>query len=177
MTKSNYQNSKSFSGKTRIVLVLLGIIPFLLVAYLFVYENMDLTDRVILFSALALFSILTGFSLMRRSADQLVNLSRETGMVEAGEKSEPVQISGDQELNDIAGHFNSIFKRLKGVDSEIKEQNVQLMIYARDVSQSYKRTKEEEELRNRLSRYVGEHLVEKLISSKKSVFLEMKEGR
>jgi class 3 adenylate cyclase len=172
MTKSNYQNSKSFSGKTRIVLVLLGIIPFLLVVYLFVYENMDLTDRVILFSALALFSILAGFSLMRRSADQLVNLSRETGMVEAGEKSEPVQISGDQELNDIAGHFNSIFKRLKGVDSEIKEQNVQLMIYARDVSQSYKRTKEEEELRNRLSRYVGEHLVEKLISSKKDVFLE-----
>jgi class 3 adenylate cyclase len=172
MTKSNYQNSKSFSGKTRIVLVLLGIIPFLLVVYLFVYEKIDLTDRVILFSAFALFSVLTGFSLMRRSADQLANLSRETGMVEAGVKSEPVQISADQELNDIAGHFNSIFKRLKGVDSEIKEQSVQLMIYARDISQSYIRTKDEEELRSRLSRYVGEHLVEKLISSKKGVFLE-----
>ena len=172
MSKSNYQNSKSFFGKTRIVLVLLGIIPFLLVTYLFVYENIDLTDTVILFSALALFSVLTGFFLMRRSADQLANLSRETGMVEAGVKSEPVHISADQELNDIAGHFNSIFKRLNEVDREIKEQSVQLMIYARDISQSYIRTKEEEELRNKLSRYVGEHLVEKLISSKNGVFIE-----
>ncbi|MBW2006334.1 MAG: adenylate/guanylate cyclase domain-containing protein [Deltaproteobacteria bacterium] len=172
MMKSNYQNSKSFFGKTRIVLVLLGIIPFLLVTYLFVYENMDLTDRVILFSALALFSILTGFSLMRRSADQLVNLSRETGMVEAGVKSEPVHISADQELNDIASHFNSVLKKLNEANRDVKDQSVQLMIYAKDISQSYIRTKEEEELRNRLSRYVGEHLVEKLISSKNGVFIE-----
>jgi len=172
MIKSKYQNSKSFFGKTRIVLALLGIIPFLLVTYLFVYENIDLTDRVILFSALALFSILTGFSLMRRSADQLVNLSRETGMVEAGVKSEPVHISADQELNDIANHFNSVASKLQDTQSDIKEQSIQLMIYARDISQSYIRTKEEEELRVRLSRYVGEHLVEKLISSKKGVLLE-----
>jgi len=170
--KSNYQNSKSFFGKTRLVLVLLGIIPFLLVTYLFVYENMDLTDRIILFSALALFSILTGFSLMRRSADQLVNLSRETGMGETGERSEPVQISADQELNDIANHFNSVLTKLNDANKDIKEQGVQLMIYAKDISQSYIRTKEEEELRNRLSRYVGEHLVEKLISSKNGVFIE-----
>jgi hypothetical protein len=46
---------------------------------------------------------------MRRSADKLVNLSRETGMVEAGEKSEPIQINADQELNDTTNHFNSVF--------------------------------------------------------------------
>ncbi|MBW1673291.1 MAG: adenylate/guanylate cyclase domain-containing protein [Deltaproteobacteria bacterium] len=172
MIKSKYQNSKSFFGKTRLILVLLGIIPFLLVAYLFVYENMDLTDRIILFSALALFSILTGFSLMRRSADQLVNLSRETGMVETGERSEPVHISADQELNDIANHFNSVLTKLNEANRDVKDQSVQLMIYARDISQSYIRTKEEEGLRNRLSRYVGEHLVEKLISSKNGVFIE-----
>jgi len=172
MTKSRYQNSKSFFGKTRLILGLLGIIPFLLVTYLFVYENIDLTDRVILFSALALFSILTGFSLMRRSADQLANLSIETGMVEAGVKSEPVHISADQELNDIANHFNSAVSKLKNTQSDIKEQSIQLMIYARDISQSYIRTKEGEELRDRLSRYVGEHLVEKLISLKNGVFIE-----
>jgi class 3 adenylate cyclase/HAMP domain-containing protein len=137
-----------------------------------VYENIDLTDRVILFSALALFSILTGFSLMRGSADQLINLSRETGMIEAGVKSEPIQISADQELNDIAAHFNAISDKLQKFDREIKNQSVQLMIYARDISQSYIKTKEEEGLRNRLSRYVGEHLVEKLISSKNGVFIE-----
>jgi adenylate cyclase len=172
MTKSRYQNSKSFFGKTRLIFGLLGIIPFLLVTYLFVYENIDLTDRVILFAALALFSILAGFSLLRNSADQLVNLSRETGMVETGERSEPVHISADQELNDITNHFNSVVSKLQNTQSDIKEQSIQLMIYARDISQSYIRTKEEEELRDRLSRYVGEHLVEKLISSKKGVLLE-----
>jgi len=55
--KSNYQNSLSFSGKTRIILALLGVIPFLLVIYLFVYGKIDITDMISLFSALAPFSI------------------------------------------------------------------------------------------------------------------------
>lgn len=89
--KSNYKNSLSFSGKTRIILALLGIIPFLLVIYLFFYGKIDITDMISLFSALALFSILTGFSLLRSSADQLVNLAKETSLVEAGEKVSPLR--------------------------------------------------------------------------------------
>ena len=105
---SNYQSSNSFLGKTRIVLVLLGIIPYLMVIYLFVYNKIDLTETVILFSPLALFSSLTGFSLMRRSADQLVTLARKTGMIEAGETSEPVQIKADLEMKDIASFIISV---------------------------------------------------------------------
>ena len=135
--KSQYQNSKSFSGKTRLVLVLMGIIPFLLVVYLFVYENIGLTDRIILFSALAFFSILTGFSLMRRSADQLVNLCRETGEVEAGVKSEPVQISGDQELNDIADHFNSVVSKLQDTQRDLEERNKKLSESNKKLSEAY----------------------------------------
>jgi len=172
MVKSKYQNSKSFLGKTRIILVLLGIIPFLLVIYLFIIEKIDLTRTIILFSPLALFSILAGFSLIRKSADQLVNLASETGDIEAGEKSEPIRIKADKELNDIAAHFNAVIKKLQETNRGMKEQSIQLMSYARDLSQSYKRTKEEEELRSRLSRYVGEHLMEKLINSEKGVFLK-----
>ena len=172
MMKSIYQNSNSFLGKTLVVLVLLGIIPFLLVIYLFVYNKIDLTEIVLLFSSLALFSILTGFSLMRRSAEQLVTLAIETGRIEAGEKSEPVRIKEDLEMNDIASHFNVVFKKLQDVDRDIKEQGVQLMTYARDLSLSYRRVKEEEALRNRLSRYVGENLVEKLLHSDDGIFIE-----
>jgi len=170
--KSNYQTALSFYGKTRVVLVLLGIIPYLLVVYLFVYEKIGLTDIIILFSALALFSILAGFSLLRNSADQLVNLTRETSMAEAGEKSEPIKISADQELNDIARHFNSMFTKLNEANRDIKNQSIQLMIYAKDISLAHKRTKQEEALRNRLSRYVGENLVENLMKSKSGLFLE-----
>jgi len=170
--QSNYQNSLSFCGKTRIILALLGIIPFLLVIYLFVYGKIDITDMISLFSALALFSILTGFSLLRSSADQLVHLAKETSMVETGDKSEPITIKADQELNDIASHFNSMFKKLNEANRDIKDQSIQLMIYAKDISLAHKRTKQEEELRNRLSRYVGENLVEKVIHSKNGVLLE-----
>jgi len=170
--KSKYQSALSFRGKTRIILVLLGIIPFLMVIYLFVYGKIDITDMIILFSALALFSILTGFALLRSSADRLVNLAKQTSMVEAGRKIEPIIIKGDQELNDIASHFNSMFTKLNEANRDIKNQSIQLMIYAKDISLAHKRTKQEEALRNRLSRYVGENLVKKVINSKNGVLPE-----
>ncbi len=170
--KPNYRSSISFTSKTRIALALLGLMPFLLVICLFVYGKLDLSDMVSLFSVLGLLSILMGFSVLRKSADNLVSLSRETKNIESGQRSEPIMIRADQELNDIASDFNSIFQKLNLANREIKEQSVQLMIYARDISESYKRIKEEEELRGRLSRYVGENLVEMLMDSSGGVFLE-----
>jgi len=172
MTKSKYHNSKSFLLKIRIVLALLGILPFLIVVYLFRYGNLDVTNTIVTFSALALFSILTGFMLLRNSSDQLIDLSIKTGFAKDGESNGPIKIKADQELSDIAENFNVILNKLSNVDRDMKEQSIQLMSYAGDLAQSYKRTKEEEELRSRLSRYVGENLVEKLISSKDGVFLE-----
>lgn len=170
--KPNYRRSISFTHKTRIALALLGLMPFLLVICLFVYGKLDFSDMVSLFSVLGLLSILMGFSLLRKSADNLANLSRETKSIDSGQRSEPIMISADQELNDIASNFNSMFQKLNLANREIKEQSVQLMIYARDISESYKRIKEEEELRGRLSRYVGENLVEILMDSSGEVFLE-----
>jgi len=145
MTKSKYHNSKSFLLKTRIVLALLGILPFLIVVYLFRYGNIDVTETIVVFSALALFSILSGFVLLRNSSDQLINLSRETGIAKDGESNDPIDIKADQELVDIAENFNVILDKFNRVDSDMKEQSIQLMSYAKDLTQSYKRTKEEEE--------------------------------
>ncbi|MBN2515033.1 MAG: hypothetical protein JXC33_03260 [Deltaproteobacteria bacterium] len=171
--KYKYQNSKSFFGKSRIILILLGVIPYLLVVYLFIYERIVLTDMIILFSALALFSILVGFSLMRISADQLAQLAQDIRNIEIGEAVKPIAtVMTDEELKDIARNFNYMFEKLEKANREIKEQSVQLMIYAEDLSLSCEKIREEEELRNRLSRYVGKNLVEKLINSKSDVFLE-----
>ncbi|MEE8415871.1 MAG: adenylate/guanylate cyclase domain-containing protein, partial [Desulfobacterales bacterium] len=153
-------------------MALLGILPFLIVVYLFHYEKFDVTDTVVTFSALALFSILTGVILLRKSSVQLIDLSRKTDIAKDGESNGPITIIADQELSDIAENFNIILNKLNSVDRNMKEQSIQLMSYARDLAQSYKRTIKEEELRSRLSRYVGEHLVEKLINSKKGVFFE-----
>jgi adenylate cyclase len=170
--KSKYQTSNSFLRKSRIALALMGIIPFLLVIYIFVYNKIDLSKTGILFSSLALFFILAGFSLIRRSADQLVTLAIETGTIEARAKGKHVQINADLEMNDIAAHFNTAQKKLLETEKEIKEQGVQLMAYASDLSLSYRKAKEEEDLRKRLSRYVGNNLVEKLVNSNDMLLAE-----
>jgi adenylate cyclase len=169
---SNYSTSKSFIGKTPVILVMLGILPFLLVIYLFIYEQLTITTMVMLMSALALFSVLAGYSLMRRSADQLVRLALATKFIESGEEFKPIEIIADEEISDIARHFNSMLEKLNDANRDVKEQSVQLMIYGRDLAQSYQLAKEEERLRNRLGRYVGNTLVEKLISSKDELFME-----
>lgn len=142
MMKSTYRDYKSFSGKTRVISSLLGFIPLLLVVYLFTYNRIDLLDMTALFFVLALFCILTGFSLIRWSADQLVYLSRETADIEAGKKRDLIRINADQELNDIADNFNSIIKKLEEANKDIKEQNVQLIVYARDLSISHNNLKQ-----------------------------------
>jgi two-component system cell cycle sensor histidine kinase/response regulator CckA len=146
METRKYHNSNSFNGKTRIALALLGIIPFLLVEYLFTFEKISLTNQFILFSAFALLSILAGFSLIRVSADQLANLARKIGEIIVGEKYDPLQFKVDEELNDIVSDFNIILRKSQQAQKDLKEQSVRLMQYAKALAeneQKYKTLTEE----------------------------------
>jgi len=172
MKKSTYANAQSFFGKTRIVLALLGILPFLLAVYMFVYEKINMTDMIVIFSVLALFSILSGFYIMRTFADRLVNLVEQTARVTNGEKNDHVLIESDKELVDISAHFNAIIDKLTAANKRLKEQSVMLMAYAQDLSESYDKAKKEEELRNRLSQYLASHLVEKLVNAGDGMLFE-----
>lgn len=171
-TVQQYRSIRSFVGKTRVALVLLGIIPYLLVVYLFIYEKIRLSDMIVLFSALALFSILLGFYMIRSFSDQLVRLARETGKLDAAENIELARIGSDQELQDISENFFTVVERLKEANKNLKEQSMQLLVYARDLSVSYENSKREEALRNRLSRYIEKSLVDKLVQSDSNVLFE-----
>lgn len=170
--QSKYKDSRSFNGKTLVVLALSGIIPYLLMIYLVVYGKIDLNDTIVVFFALAIFCGLTGFVIIRRFADQLGYLSKKTGSIKAEKKGAPIQINADQELNDIADHFNSILKELQHTDRKMKDQSLQLILYAEELSSSYKKLKEEKNLKKQLSKYVGTHLIDKLISSKSGVLFK-----
>jgi class 3 adenylate cyclase len=173
MRNSIYHNYGSFSGKIRVSFLFLSIMPYLIVIYLFVMEKIEATEMMLLFSPLILFSILTGFSIIRRSADQLVRLVGETRLIVEGKKSELVKTTNaDYELNEIARHFNSLFNSLQEANREMREQSVQLLSYAKDLSRSYKKAKREETLRNRLTRYVGKNLVDRLMAQKEGEFFE-----
>ncbi len=171
MNPKDYRKVKSFARKTRVVLALLGIIPLLLIVFLFIYEKIEVTDLIVLFTSLALFSILAGFYLMRSSADQLVRLAEETGKLETIEDDALLRIKSDQELRDISEHFHTVVQRLKEANKNLKEQSLQLLVYARDLSRAHENSKKEEKIRARLSRYIEKRLVEKLISSESNVLI------
>lgn len=63
---------------------------------------------------------------------------------------------------------------LKESHNDIKNQSMQLMRYTRDLAEFYKKMKEEQGLRDRLSRYVGQNVLEKLVRSKEDILFENK---
>ncbi|MDA8404906.1 MAG: adenylate/guanylate cyclase domain-containing protein [Desulfobacteraceae bacterium] len=165
--KQKYRRDyNTIGGKMLAALALMAVIPYLLFVYLYVFGKISAAAALVFYAPLVLFSTLAGYSLIRKSADDLFYLSNETRMVESGEKNDPIQIKGDRELNEIANDFNSMLGRLEQVKRKSQEQATQLMVYSRDLALSYQQTKQEEELRTRLSRYVGNNLVEKLMDAK-----------
>jgi len=172
MIPAYQRNYNTIGGKMVAALALMAIIPYLLLIYLFVCNKINATQTVILYAPIALFSILCGYSLIRKSADHVYYLSQETGLLESGKKNNPIQIQADREINEIATHFNSLLNKLEKMNRKSQEQATQLMVYSRDLALSYQKTKQEEDLRNRLSRYVSSNLVEKLINSRDGALIE-----
>ncbi len=173
MRKSGYHDYGSFSGKMKVSFLLSSILPYFIILYLFLTERIVLSDFLFIFSPLILFSMLTGFWIIRRSSHHLVELAQKTNRLAEGEKSELVSIpNADKELNDIAGHFNRLSNRLTNANREMREQSVQLLSYARDLSISHRKAKQEERLRHRLTRYVGKNLVKILLTEKEGELFE-----
>ncbi|MFC1820631.1 adenylate/guanylate cyclase domain-containing protein [Thermodesulfobacteriota bacterium] len=170
--QKTYKGFRSFAGKARVSFYLSAILPYLVCVYLFIDGKIDISEMILFLAALALFSMLAGFMLLRKSGNQLGLLASETGRITNGGKNDLIHLRADKELNDIAEHFNSIVGKMHATESDMREQSVQLMTYARDISRSFKQSKEEERLRNKLSRYVGKDLVDKLVNEKGDVPFE-----
>ena len=161
----------SFYRKIRISLALMGILPFLLVIYLFIEEHISLSNTLILCTALILFSILVGFIVLRQSADQLSTLARVTTLPDSPRDLEPIQLHIDGELENIARNFNTMIEQLNQARHDVQEQSIQLLKYADDLARSYEQLKKEEQLRSHLSRYIGNELVEQIMASEHEVLL------
>ncbi len=155
-----------------VALVCMAVIPWLLLIYMVVYGHIAVSDTVVYYLPLVLFLILAGYALLRKTADDVFHLSRATGLIVEGRKNGAIVVHADKEIREIADHFNFLLNRLEKMNRKNQEQATQLMVYSRDLALSYQKTKQEENLRNRLSRYVGNNLVEKLINSKDGALLE-----
>jgi adenylate cyclase len=81
-------------------------------------------------------------------------------------------INVDGKMGHVSAQFNAIIKELSESYKRVREQSALLLRYAKELSESYRRTKDEEELRDKLSRYVGKNLVDKLVESRGQQFFE-----
>jgi len=162
----------SFAGKIIVALAMMSVIPSLTIVYLILYDKLNLLTGLLVFSPFLLLSVFSGFAILKRSSVQIEILRRETAKIEPGVRTEPIRIDGERELVEIANHFNALYNKLEVLNRKNQEQATQLMVYAHDLALSYQKTRQEEELRNRLSRYVGNNLVERLMDLKDGVFLE-----
>ena len=144
----------------------MGVLPFLLTVYLFSKEfTSGPSTLTILSSALVLFSMLLGFTLLRRSSDQVATLAAKTVIPDSGELPNLMDLQVDGELNDIASNFNSVVEQLQNAKRDIQSRSFQLQAFASDLSESYELLEKENRLREKLCRYVGKDLVEKLMTS------------
>jgi len=158
--------SISFYRKIRISLALMGILPFLLTVYLFTKEFSNGPSTVMVLSAaLVLFSMLMGFTLLRKSSDQMATLAQKTAIPDSGDLPDLKNLHVDGELNDIATNFNSVIEQLQSAKRDIQSRSFQLQAFASDLSESYEHLERENRLREKLYRYVGKDLVEKLMAS------------
>ncbi len=156
----------SFYRKIKISLALMGVLPFLLTVYLFSKEIVTAPSTLMTLGlALVLFSILMGFTLLRKSSDQVATLAAKTAISDNGELPDLMDLDVDGELNDIASNFNSVVVQLQNAKRDIQSRSYQLQAFARDLSESYEHLEKENRLREKLCRYVGKNLVEKLMAS------------
>jgi len=165
MNKNKYNKSNSFFRKTRVILALIGVLPYMMVVYLYFRGHIVVTDTFVLLSASALMSILIGYTLLRKSSDSLIQICEETEKIVSGEENELLKIKSDLEFYDIVNNFNALIKKLDNSYKLTRKQSIEIVNYANDLAISYEKSQEEEKVRDRLKRYVGEHLVEKLINS------------
>lgn len=171
MNKFSKQNL-SFYRKIKVSLALMGILPFLLGFYLFTRPEQASVTLLVLCVALVLCCILMGFTLLRKSSDQMQILAEKTAIPESDEILEPLDIKVDGELKDIAANFNEVVKRLNKANRDIQSRSFQLQGFASDLSESYEHLERENRIRNQLCRYVGKNLVERLMVSQDGQLLK-----
>lgn len=150
----------------------MGILPFLLTVYLYSMDVVQLPMALMFFcSALALLSMFMGFTLLRQSSNQMTDLATHTMIADFDDPPDLQELQVDDELKDIACNFNSVVEQLHRAKRDVQSRSYQLQEFASDLSASYEHLENESRLRERLSRYVGKELVEKLMTSADSNLL------
>jgi len=160
-----WHREQTIQGIFDIAFSLIGLIPYLLAVYTMISIHAGITQGILLIAAAALCSHLLGLIVLRRSGDELRELSNKARMAITGQKRAPVRIQENApvELSDLARSFNSILSDMDKSVRKHREVATKMMLYARDIETYQQRLREEALIRARLSRYVGDNIVERIV--------------
>lgn len=156
--------------------VLIGFIPYLLALYLVVSQDIEVTASVLGVAALALVAHLIGFSVIRKFGRHLKTVRDSTGKALSSKLRTTIEVEKDTtyELREIVNSFNVMLRESQQAARNFQEMTTKMMLYSRDIEKYQKRLREEGLSRHRLSRYVGQDLVNKIVNSNEETPLQNK---
>jgi len=158
---------------------MMGFIPYLLAAYLVVHMEVELTPVILLIAAGALFAHLLGFLIMRRFGQQLEDVRDNIGRAVNDEQKSSIQMdeNAPHELVSIVHNFNTLLAESEKVSRNFQEMTTKLKLNTKDIESYQEKLREEGMSRYRLSRYVDQDLVTKIINTNEDMPLENKKQR
>jgi len=147
--------------------VLIGFIPYLLSLYLIFSLDIKITTTIQAVAVGALVAHLVGFSVILKFGRQLKDVCDKTGKTVTSNCRTSIEIDKQSpgELNSIVQAFNTILLESERSSRNFQEMTTKMMLYSRDIEQYQKRLREEGLSRQRLSRYVGQDLVNKVVNA------------
>jgi len=157
-----------FKKVEQISYMLIGFIPYLLALYLIIALDIEVTPTILAVAVAALVAHLSGFSVIRKFGWQLKNVSDKTAEAVSSNKRTSIEIGSDvpDELRNIVEAFNVMLAESEDSSRNYQDMATRMMLYTRDIEQYQKKLRDEELSRQRLSRYVGQNLVNRIVNEK-----------
>jgi len=173
------KNNFGFRQIEQRIYSMMGFIPYLLAAYLIYYMEAEITPVILLIAAGALFTHLVGFLIMRRFGQQLRDVRDSTGRAVNDEQNSSIEVdeSAPHELKSIAHNFNALLVESEKNSRNFQEMTTKLKLNSKDIEGYQEKLREEGMSRYRLSRYVDQDLVTKIINTSEDVPLENKKQK
>ncbi|HKI61331.1 MAG TPA: adenylate/guanylate cyclase domain-containing protein [Mariprofundaceae bacterium] len=159
----------SFRSQIHIVLSLLGILPLLLIVYIFIHEHMNFSQAVLLVMAIVLCFHLGGFYLLRTFSDRLLRLVRDIASSSSMHKRATLPEDDDAiaEIKEISSRFNQLVTELEESKKNFSDVTIALMKYSKEASLNYQsRISESAQREEFLAPYIGSNVIDQLIHRK-----------
>ncbi|MDQ6994581.1 MAG: adenylate/guanylate cyclase domain-containing protein [Mariprofundaceae bacterium] len=154
-----------FRNKIHLVLALLGVIPYLLTAYIFMQAHMSMTEGIMFMAAMILVFHLAGFQILRTFSDDLLDLVKSSTFTKQGKqryKALPVYQQNTSEVVAIRTNFNTLLLKLDETQQKFDSVTIEILRESRKLFIEHERCLSE------LKPYVDPKIFKRIIDNVES---------